>query len=129
MESSRDSRGKAITLRGLSRSTGFSYEHVRRVLGGDPVASRRFNAAIAKALGLDEEAMWQVAQRDKLARKYGQPAVPYNATGALGEGELPAKLIQLWRQLTAQDRARVLAIIEGLAAAAAMESTLGLHKT
>jgi lambda repressor-like predicted transcriptional regulator len=119
-----EARKQKLTLRGLSRKTGFSYEHVRRVLSGSPVASSKFNAAICEALDLDEKSMWALAQREKLARRY----IASTLTQHLAQYQLPAdtispsRIVALWQRMSPQDRARVLVIMEGLAQAAEIES-------
>ena len=42
-----------ISKRDLAKLTGYSYEHIRKLLKGEPVPSREFNATICRVLGLD----------------------------------------------------------------------------
>jgi hypothetical protein len=59
------------SLRDVGKSIGYSYEHVRKAMTGLPSASRQFNDALCKYLGLDPDAMWKILIQDLAKRKYG----------------------------------------------------------
>ena len=51
--------GHPITKRDLAKLTGYSYEHIRKMLKGEPVPSREFNRKLCEVLGLEEDRTWQ----------------------------------------------------------------------
>lgn len=83
----------------------FSYEHVRKIVGGLPLMSEKFNDEVCKALHLDPAAMWQVALREKMAR-----------SGAdLTAMMMPdPRLKDFWAELSKDDRERLLSIAQGM---------------
>ena len=60
-----------ISYRELGRRIGGTYEHVRRICHGEVTFSKQTNDAICRELGLDADAMWKVAQSEKLRKKFG----------------------------------------------------------
>ena len=66
------------SMREVGRDVGYSYEHVRKVCAGELTFTREFSDALCKALGLDADEMWQLAQTEKLKKKFegaeGYPA-------------------------------------------------------
>src|SRR5437899_2316506 len=63
--------GRRPSLRQLSKDIGYSYEHIRKVLDGWPVASEGFNQKICEWLHLDTEDMWRTLLADKMRDRYG----------------------------------------------------------
>ena len=75
MKGKENSTGAPITIREASRRTGYSYEHIRKVVGGEPVVSQEFNEDLCKLLSLDAREMWNIALREKVQRRFkGVPA-------------------------------------------------------
>lgn len=109
MKTRNNPTGHEVTIRNLEKLMGYSYEHIRKIVHGEPFASRDFNEAICKLLGLPEEEMWQLAQEEKLAKKYGT-----SMTIRLPHDE---RLEELWPKLTETDHERVIRIMEGMAMA------------
>ena len=98
--------GHPISIRQLSQALGYSYEHIRKILAGQPSGSREFNDILCGYLGLDANAMWRLAMEEKVAIKYGHD---------LGV-RLPkdSRLVDLWNQLDATDRERLVKVAEGM---------------
>lgn len=101
--------GRPASIRELATYVGKSYEHIRKILSGLPVASEELNAKIATALRLQPDELWDLARREKAARRFG--------TGIFTR-DLPstARLRAVWGRLTPEDQSTVLRIAEGLAA-------------
>lgn len=100
---------KGLTIRDLERELGkkdrgFSYEHIRRVLGGLPFMSQSFNEQVCEALDLNADAMWEVAQVEKSRRHPGHGV------------KIPdARLASIWPELMPSDHERLVKIAEGMA--------------
>src|SRR5437899_2731191 len=72
---------KQMSVRDLEKRTaeidpdgqGYSYEHLRKLLSGKgtPSQSEGCNAAICKILKLNVDEMWELAQSEKIRRRYG----------------------------------------------------------
>jgi hypothetical protein len=103
-----DHRGNRITLRDLERGTSFSYEHLRKVVAGEPVVSEECNIAICKFLGLDADAMWHLAKSEKLRKRH-----PEFAPSILAPAD--TTLRELWSELTKDQRNQLLDIAKGMA--------------
>ena len=103
-----------LSLRQIAGLTGYSYEHHRKVVNGEPVGSRVFNDVLCKALGLDADYMWELAQVEKVQRRLG--------TGFLTKLPKDKRLVELWKMLTDSDRDKVIKIAEGFALATAVPS-------
>jgi hypothetical protein len=111
-----DSGREPGTIRQLSVAAGCSYEHVRKLLGGHPVASKRISEKVSAALGLDAGEMWALAVREKAAQKYG----------AAASEVLPPpdkRLKALWPRLSRADRDRLVQIAEAYVLAAEAQRT------
>lgn len=96
---------RPITIRMAEQILEYSYEHIRKVVRGEPVASRDLNDKLCDMLGLEAEAMWQLAVNEKIARRYpSQASIP------------PAddRIKRLWPRLSPSDRQRVYDLIETL---------------
>src|SRR5687768_16547852 len=65
-----DSRNRK-SIREVGRNIGYSYEHVRKVVGGEVTFTQEFNDALCAELGLNAKDMWELAQNEKLRAKYG----------------------------------------------------------
>jgi hypothetical protein len=109
LESAHNMWGKPASIRMLAAAVGMSYEHIRKILAGKPVASEELNRRLARALRFDPVDLWELARREKAARRFG--------TGIFSDG-LPSsrRLRNVWRRLSPDDQATVLRIAEGLAA-------------
>ena len=97
---------KGFTIEQLSVLAEYSYEHVRKVLAGKPVASPAFNRKLAEALDLDPEALWKIAEREKVSAKLQRRSGQRSTADA--------KLAELWARLDAPDRQRLLRYAEAL---------------
>lgn len=119
LKSADNAQGRSLTLRELARLTGYSYEHVRKVMLGEPVGSVDFNRHLSQALGLDPDEMWQLALYEKAQRKYG-------AGSSLARVALPPEhtVAMLWEKLSEESRRQVVTIMEGLAARDEVARTL-----
>jgi hypothetical protein len=106
MTTTNNPTGHSISIRQLSQALGYSYEHIRKILAGQPAGSREFNDIMCGYLGLDTNVMWRLAQEEKVALKYGHD---------LGV-RLPkdTRLVDFWNQLDATDRERLVKVAEGM---------------
>lgn len=102
---------KGLNIRDLERlmsvkNRGFSYEHIRRVLGGLPFMSQSFNEVVCEALGLspqETDQMWEMAQSEKALRKPG------------GDVKIPdSRLASFWSELMQSDHDKLVKIAEGM---------------
>jgi hypothetical protein len=57
-------------MREVGRNIDYSYEHVRKVVAGELTFTRAFNDALCHELGLNAEEMWNLAQTERLRKKY-----------------------------------------------------------
>src|SRR5437016_13643791 len=55
----------------LGEKIGVSREHVRKLLANEAQPSKPLTIAIAKLLDMKEDALWALAQEDRLERKFG----------------------------------------------------------
>lgn len=106
-------RSKRMNIRQLEqavrhvdpRTDGYSYEHIRKIVGGAPLMSEQFNELICKVLSLNADYMWGLAQQLKAKSGVRTPAkiaAPDN------------RLRDLWNELLPADHERVLKIVEGM---------------
>jgi hypothetical protein len=102
----REKYGPRRERKALKAATGYSYEHVRKVLGGEPVQSPAFNRALCDALGLDAESMWELAQLDKAHRRFGKRV-------SLTDSE-EQRWVDLWHRLPHRNRSLASAVVEAL---------------
>lgn len=106
MKTADNPTGERLTIREAARRTGYSYEHVRKAYNGEThYLSAEFNEAICKLLGLDKDAMWRVALREKLAARFGtiDTQLPKNS-----------RFDGIWAQLTPEEQSHLTDIAEGL---------------
>lgn len=97
-----------ISSRKLEELSTYSYEHIRKILKDGAIQSKECNAAVCKALDLDEKAMWEIAQREKLHKKFGN-ALPSHLVAPQD-----TYIRQHWQELTNDQQASVRKIIEGM---------------
>ena len=97
-----------ISSRRLEELSTYSYEHIRKILKDGAIQSEECNAAICKALELDERSMWEIAQREKLHKRYGNALPPHLV--APQDTFIRAH----WPELTNEQQASVRKIIEGM---------------
>lgn len=98
----------SLTLRDLEKTSGYSYEHLRKVRNGRSIQSREVSDKICDLLGLDKDEMWDLARTDKLKARYG---------------EMPKELVppaddrakKYWPLLSRPEQDEVIAIVEGMA--------------
>lgn len=106
--------GEPLTRRGLVRllreqGTPYSYEHVRKLLSGEPVSSETCNEAICRVLGLDAKAIWILAQCEKAVRRFGPAPVRMTAPDH-------PRARALWDELDDSERNDVIRVMEGILA-------------
>jgi hypothetical protein len=105
MKTRDNSTGEPLSIREVAKRLGYSYEHVRKTVVGEPVASREFNDALAQLLNLDPDVMWNTAQREKMARRFRE-LVPNVAPPA------DDRLAELWPKLTKEEQHNLIKIAE-----------------
>lgn len=92
---------KELTRRKLEALSGYSYEHIRKVVNGMPLMSEAFNDKICGILGLDVDEMWEIAKREKA--KHSHIATP------------DIRFQQFWGHLLPSDQEQVLNFARSLA--------------
>lgn len=107
---------KPLMIRELARHIGYSYEHLRKTVNGEPVASREFNEAVCKALGLDAPKMWELARYEKLTRKFKTVPVMIAVPPDHRFGDV-------WPRLSDDQKSRLLRIAEAYAMEQDAETT------
>ncbi len=100
--------GEPITIRMVEKATGYTYEHIRKVVKNLPVVSHELNEAICRYLDLDEEKMWGIAQSEKLERKAATLPSHYSPP-------LDPRLKALWPRLLPADVDKIRRIAERMA--------------
>jgi len=63
-------------MRQVAREIGYSYEHVRKVLSGEVTFTRAFSDVLSHHFGLDAASMWQLAQTEKLKKRFKGADLP-----------------------------------------------------
>jgi hypothetical protein len=94
------------SIREVGRSIGFSYEHLRKVVRGELTFRRGFNNALCAYLRLDPDAMWQLAQTQRLHKRFEGADV-----GTLFPKD--TRLSDIWKGLTPSQREVWLKVGEG----------------
>jgi hypothetical protein len=97
--------GRPLMIRELARHIGYSYEHLRRAVNGDPVASRDFNNALCSALALDADKMWEVTRYEKLTRKFKSTPLSISMPPDV-------RFNDLWSRLTDEQKLKLFRIAE-----------------
>jgi len=110
MRSKGNLSGGLLSIRDLAAGTRYSYEHVRKVLAGEPVVSRNFNDTVAEYLQLDAGQLWVKAKREKLAKA----AKRLGVSGLNADLSLDRQLVSLWALLPTEDQAQVVRFAERL---------------
>lgn len=108
MQSRQNSHGRALSIRDLATAVGRSYEHLRKVLAGQPVLSARLNEALCTVLLLDPVPMWQTAGAEKLKRKA-------KSLGMIAMGSLGIPFNREWQMLDQDERDAIETLIHGAA--------------
>jgi len=111
MKSKENATRRPLSIRDVANATGFSYEHVRRAVSGQPTVSQDFNERVCHLLGLDVDIMWQKAQLEKVRRRFD--LMP----SALAGGFTSQRVQDLWNRLSPESERKALRIIENLAEA------------
>ena len=109
MKTANNPTGAPVSIRQLAELTGYSYEHCRKLVVGEPFGSREFNDVVCQQLGLPVDEMWQLAQQEKLVRRHG--------VSALAQLPRDGRLEAAWPHLTDTDRERVIQLAEALVVA------------
>lgn len=95
-----------MSIRHLSKATGFSYEHVRKVLSGAPVQSERFTQEVCRVLSLDADDMDGLSIVEKTELRDER----------LGEAPvLDTRFIEVWPGLSPDEQEQVLRYARRLA--------------
>ncbi len=100
--------GAPMSIRALARACGLSYEHCRKLICGEPVASKAANAAICAVLGLPADRMYRLCCAEKLQRKakgYQLPALP----------PADSRMARIWPLLNDDERQTLISIAEAFA--------------
>jgi hypothetical protein len=105
---SRQLAAREMSIKDLATALGRSYEHCRRIVGGESVASERLNEQLCKVLGLDRQRMWTQALNEKVRERYG---VHPRAERLDRQGKA---LMTTWRALPKEDRAILLTLAKAL---------------
>lgn len=87
-----------------------SYEHARKLVRGEAVPSRAVSDNLARLLSLNAEHLWQMAQQDRLERKYGRTLV----ANAQEKDPRLAEFEELILSLTPEQVPAALAMLRGL---------------
>lgn len=98
-------RDQGVTLRHLEKSTGFSYEHMRKIRAGRPLLSKDVSDTICDKLGMDKKAMWELIKVEKMKNRFGE--VPAELVPPADE-----RLRQYWPSLSRDEKAEIVAIAE-----------------
>lgn len=103
-----------ITIRSASATTGYSYEHIRKVVAGKPVVSRHLSDSLANMLQLDADQLWTTATKEKVvaATRDSWSGHPKEMV----KTEL-TKLAQIWCDLDRPSRREIIRIAYALHAA------------
>lgn len=88
---------------------GYGYEHLRKILQGNPSLSEDCNAVLSKILALDPEQMWQLATAEKIERRFGQ------ISGTMVSPD-NARMRNVWPLLEPSEQERLLKAAEGFVA-------------
>jgi len=85
------------SIRLVARDIDYSYEHVRKVVAGELTFTREFSDSLCKSLGLDAEAMWKLAQNERLKKRFKDADL---------EVEMPkdTRIKDIWDNLNADQR-------------------------
>jgi len=109
-----------MSTRDLAKLTGLSYEHLRKLLQGQPIVTKPVNQLIAKHLDLSEDRLWTIAQRERMIQKFGEAVTASVLEGTASDPLLAsiatiqganrnrlAELVQNWPRLGASDQQRI----------------------
>src|SRR4051812_32194990 len=94
LNSSSNQEGAPLSVRKAARKIAISYEHLRRIAGGEGLPGRAVNDRLCKFLNLDPTEMWNLARIEKRHRKYGDT----------DEEGVPQDLRVLWRLLSDEEK-------------------------
>lgn len=108
MDTTDNPHGHPMTIRQVADAVGYSYEHIRKMYKGAAVAGWECHKEVCEFLGLDINAMWDLAQREKIAEKIGYKPVQI-------EDPLGRQLREYWTILDEDDRRVILKMAQGLA--------------
>lgn len=100
--------GRPIALRDLAKALGYSYEHLRKCIIGEPVVSKELNEKLCAYLALDSDSMFEQMEREKIARRWKH--VPHALRPLPG-----TPLAEVWAQLSEADRELLTRIANALA--------------
>jgi hypothetical protein len=132
-----------MSTRTLAKLTGLSYEHLRKLLQGQPIVTKSVNQLISKHLDLNEERLWTIAQRERMIQKFGESVTASVLDGAASDPLLSAianihganrnrlaEVVLKWLRLDREDQQRIIAMVDTWAdpAAKALDERFGPKK-
>lgn len=105
---------RGLNIRQLATGAGYSYEHIRQIwFGHTPkrrdaklTVSRECNDLLCQMLGLDPDAMFALAEREKYAQKHGYAPVELH-------DPLGVKLVEIWNDMDSAQREALLTVGRG----------------
>lgn len=115
MKTEENAQGRPVRIRELANAIGYTYEHARKIVRGPKkgttarfTLSPECNRAICEFLGLDEQEMWDKAEREKFSQKIGY--VPMQLDDPCGR-----ILSEYWDVLQDEQRDVILRMAESFA--------------
>jgi hypothetical protein len=101
---------QGVAIRDLAIKLGITYEHTRRVVGGDSIPTKWILKPICEELGLNFEALDKLATGEKIRKKYG--VIPDDV---LARDPSFVAVEKLWKQLNETQRHDMISMMQGLA--------------
>lgn len=101
-------RGLEKRLSDLPNAHSYSYEHIRKITGGLPLMSEKFNDDVCKVLDLNADEMWGLAVGEKNRKRGGT----INTTFSIPSDP---RLRNAWADLSQTNREKLVIIAEGMA--------------
>lgn len=102
---------KGMSLQELADATDMSYEYVRRLVKGEAVPSVRVLRDLARVLSLDQQALIDDANADRLKARMGD-----QFEKMLGKNPELAPIERFWDRLTEEQKQTVTTLVRTLAA-------------
>lgn len=118
MQTSRNPTGRPISTRQLAAQLSYSYEHLRKLVKGEALPSPELNNDVSIALGLDPQRMLEIAEREKIRRRFRRTPEALRSL-------LPPptdRFAALWPVLSDPEKQILLQVAEAFAAAHGTES-------
>jgi hypothetical protein len=115
-----NAQGRPVKIRELANAIGYTYEHARKIYRGPKkgtaakfTISPECNRLICEFLGLNEQEMWEKAEREKFSQKLGY--VPMQLDDPRGR-----VLSECWDVLEDEQRDILIRMAESFAAESVM---------